>query len=289
MEQYKIAPYIRVAWDDYSEREDWYIAPRVIFDYEIIYLMGGELELKIEDQSYRVYPGDFIIIRPMQLHSIRSVSKEFVHQPHVHFDLQEDEYSKDVYVLFKELKDVDPSEYKLFRKDILGELCPNIPSVIRTPHYQQISKLLMMLIEEKSKRIVYSDLLAKGLFMQMFSLLLREAKQAERSVKRSDDEIAWKAQKYLNANLDRSVSLDELSKQIHVSKYYLSHRFKEVFGVSPMQYHMDSRIEYAKKMLANTSDSIGSIAEQVGFGSIYSFSRAFKQREHVSPTVYRKV
>lgn len=287
MEKYTITPYIRVAWDDSCDCLDWYIAPRVIFDYEIIFLKRGEVELKVEDQTYRVLPGDFIIIRPMQRHSLRSIGSEPVHQPHIHFDLQEDEYSPDVYILFKELKDVAPSEYKLFRRDILKEICPDMPSVLRSPHSKKISELLMALIEEKEKRMVYSELQANGLFLQMFSMLLREASRAEKYEKTSDEDVAWKAQKYLNKNLDRAVSLDEISEQIHVSKYYLSHRFKELFGVSPMQYHMESRIEYAKNLLANTSDSIGNIAEKVGFENVYSFSRAFKKHENVSPSVYR--
>ena len=84
------------------------------------------------------------------------------------------------------------------------------------------------------------------------------------------------------------VSLDELGENIHVSKYHLCRQFKRAFGVSPIQYHLDSRIDRAKLLLVTTDASIGDIAESVGFQSIYSFSRAFKKRENVSPSVYRR-
>lgn len=288
MKNYTITPYIRVAWDNFCMQNDWYIPPRVIFDYEIICLMQGEIELMVDEEYYKVFPGDFIIIRPMQRHSIRSIGKDFVRQPHVHFDLQEDEYSEMVYISFKDLKDINPTEYKFFRKDILADICPNMPSVLRTARSKKISELLLGIIEEKDKRMVYSDIQANGLFLQMLSMLLREADQVGEHEKNAENDVAWKAQQYLTSNLNRNISLDELSEQIHVSKYYLSHKFKEIFGVSPKQYHMDSRIDYAKKMLTNTQDSIGNIAEKTGFENIYSFSRAFKKREHVSPSIYRK-
>lgn len=250
--------------------------------------MQGEIELMVDEEYYKVFPGDFIIIRPMQRHSLRSIGKNLVRQPHVHFDLQEDEYSEMVYISYNDLKDINPTEYKFFRKDILADICPNMPSVLRTARSKKISELLLGIIEEKDKRMVYSDIQANGLFLQMLSMLLREANQVGEHEKNAENDVAWKTQQYLTSNLNRNISLDELSEQIHVSKYYLSHKFKEVFGVSPKQYHMDSRIDYAKKMLTNTQDSIGNIAEKTGFENIYSFSRAFKKREHVSPSIYRK-
>lgn len=289
-----LSPYVRIAWDHTADDLNWYLPPRVIFDYEIIYLAQGEMDLMVEGKHYHVTSGAFIILRPGQRHSIRSVGTELVRQPHVHFDLIEDENSPRVYISFEDMNDIAPKEYYLFRKDILDEFYPNIPPVVYLDNAKTLYGLLMSIIREKEKRVVYSEELVNGLFMQMFSLMLREismkdlhAARQESSQKQGDD-IAQQVQEFLNNNLNRDISLDELAESIHISKYYLCRQFKQVFGVSPMQYHLDSRISRAKWLLASTQLPISTIAEMVGFQSIYSFSCAFKKRENVSPSVYRR-
>ena len=289
MERYTLTPYIRVAWDHTFEDLDYQIGPRVIFDYEIIFICSGEIELTLEEKNYQALPGDFIILRPRQRHTLRSVGTELVHQPHIHFDLRKDELSAEVYTSYRDYNDISLSDHRLFREDILNEICPDIPPVLRLKNYKRMRDILMAIIYEKEKRMAYSDIQASGLFLQLFSLLLRESSLDNKDFQDIGyEDIAWKAQKYLNDNLNQSISLDELAKQIHVSKYYLSHRFRQVFGVSPIQYHLDSRIEYAKYLLATKTLPIGEIADIVGFPNIYSFSRAFKKKENVSPSVYRQ-
>lgn len=294
MKRPTLSPYVRIAWDNTCDDIDWYLPPRVIFDYEIIYLAQGEVDLMVEDRHYHVMPGAFIFLRPGQRHSFRSVGAELVRQPHIHFDLIEDENSPRVYISFEDLPSIDPQEHYLFRKDILDEFYPDMPTVLYLDNAKTLYGLLMSIIREKEKRVVYSEELVNGLFMQLFSLMLREvsmrdlhAEQAASSQNQSGD-IAQQVQEFLNNNLNRDISLDELAESIHISKYYLCRQFKQVFGVSPMQYHLDSRISRAKWLLATTDLPIGTIAEMVGFQSIYSFSRAFKKRETMPPSVYRR-
>lgn len=290
MPQPKLSPYIRIAWDNWASSLDWYVDRRVIFDYEIIYLESGELELVVEGTGYRVLPGDIILLRPKQHHSIRSVGNTLVHQPHIHFDLVEDEFSPHVYISFASLDEINPREYVLFRKDILDEFCPNLPPVLRLRKSKNIEGLLMAIIREKEKRMIHSDVLANGLFLQLFATLMREVTL---NSKDDDDHESWpnvaqQVRDILNESLDRDFSLEELSDRVHVSKYHLCRQFKQSFGVSPIQYHLDSRIDKAKELLVTTNMSISDIAETVGFQSIYSFSRAFKKRENIPPSIYRR-
>ncbi len=62
--------------------------------------------------------------------------------------------------------------------------------------------------------------------------------------------------------------------------------FHECFFVSPCRYIENLRIEKAKNMLLGDFTSIGDIAEAVGYGSIYAFSRAFKKTTGLSPSEF---
>lgn len=262
----------------------------MIFDYECVFLESGELDVVVNGAHYHAEPGNILFFRPRQPHAMHVIGNAPIHQPHIHFDLVEDEMSPYVYISFADLPDIDPKEYALFRPDIIDEFCPNLPPVIRLRNSKGIEGLLMSIIHEKENRMIHSDMLANGLFLQLFSTLLREVALNSQDGEKlaSHQNIAQQVREYLNRNLDRDLSLDELSESIHISKYHLCRQFKQAFGVSPIQYHLDSRINRAKELLVTTSLSIGTIAETVGFQSIYSFSRAFKKRENVSPSVYRR-
>ena len=83
------------------------------------------------------------------------------------------------------------------------------------------------------------------------------------------------------------LSLDILSEVAHFEKSYLTLRFNEIWGISPMKYVNFQRIERAKMLLVTTDKSVTDIAKDVGFGSIHYFSRYFKEKEKLSPNDYR--
>lgn len=93
---------------------------------------------------------------------------------------------------------------------------------------------------------------------------------------------------YIEQNLDRNITLDELSKKVNLNKTYFVKRFKIMWGISPMKFINNMRIEKAKQLIIKGNLSIQQIADSIGFNSIHYFSRAFKQSEGVAPTEYYK-
>lgn len=289
MENIRLSPYIRIAWDD-RESADFEVPWRAIFDYEFIFLKSGRWEVCFDDESnrYVVEPGDIITLRPRQRHRIRSISDSAVHQPHIHFDLIEDENSPYVYISFRDLPDVPPEDQKLFRKDILGNLCEDWPPVIQPRDSRTIERLMMAIISEYDNRMVHADYLMQGLFLQLFGTILREIKWNRGNRESAHCDIVQQARDYLVRNLNRSISLDELAEHVHASKYYLSHQFSKTFGVPPIQYHRNMRISHAKYLLLHTRMPIREIAEQTGFQSASLFTKMFQKQEKISPSIYRK-
>lgn len=282
-----INPYIRLALDDRQECH-WKIAMRVIFDYEIMLLKSGELEVIVDGTVHHGIPGDIFVFRPSQPHSISSVGPVPVRQPHVHFDLLEDKLSPYVYICFSNLDNISESEKALFRPDILDEFYPGLPSHIRLKNPKNVESILFSIISEYELRMVFSDLMARGLLVQLLSTLLREVRWESAGVPEQTLNVSFQVKDLLDQNLHREISLDKLADHIHVSKYHLSRQFKNTFGASPIQYHLHSRLNKAKELLITTRHSISHIALSVGFQSISSFSRAFKTKEKISPSTYRK-
>ncbi len=83
-------------------------------------------------------------------------------------------------------------------------------------------------------------------------------------------------------------SLSEISKILHIDKYYLCRLFKEKTGTTLSAYLSDKVYEKSRKLLEGTSCSIEEIAAQCGFSSQAALSRAFKNKCGIPPTKYRK-
>ncbi len=94
---------------------------------------------------------------------------------------------------------------------------------------------------------------------------------------------------YLNERyFDPALSNDALAALCGKSTVYFRKTFTAVYGVPPMQYLSDLRIRKAKQLLSSDYSSIAQIAQSVGYGSIYHFSKMFKNTVGISPTEYAK-
>jgi len=83
-------------------------------------------------------------------------------------------------------------------------------------------------------------------------------------------------------------SLEELAKEVGMSRSVLAERFTHFVGVPPIQYLAQWRIQLAADLLRSHNASLAEIAERVGYGSEAALSRAFKRWVGVAPALYRR-
>lgn len=92
---------------------------------------------------------------------------------------------------------------------------------------------------------------------------------------------------FIDSHFKDPLTLEDLAQQAHQNKYYVAHTFKEAFGISPIKYLMERRVEESKYLLDETDCSIGQIASIVGFSSSSHYSQAFRRCTSLSPNEYR--
>jgi AraC-like DNA-binding protein len=282
-----LSPYIREAWDNIIEPPQ-NVAERVIFDYELIYVKDGEIEVNVEGKLYYGLPGDIFFFRPMETHSITLLHGKPLHQNHIHFDFYYQPDSPNVKVSMKPLKAMTEQEKLFFREDVLKDMPVPIPNHIRLNNPLVIEKLILEIIHEFHLKFPYYKTTIKGIFIQLWIQLLREYHWQTQPQLQSNWEQLDRVKNYISHNIDQEITLDELSVMANLSKYYLCRLFKNAYGMTPIQYHVLIRLEKAKQMIQFTNLPISHIAEKVGFQSIHAFSRTFRKIEGVSPSFYRK-
>jgi len=85
-----------------------------------------------------------------------------------------------------------------------------------------------------------------------------------------------------------SVSLHSFSEKYNMHPTYISNRFSEYFGISPIRLHRKLQLERAMQVLESTDKTVGEVAEMFGFSDISTFSRQFKAVMGVSPSHVRE-
>ncbi len=96
------------------------------------------------------------------------------------------------------------------------------------------------------------------------------------------------AVEYIDANIPENITNIGLARTCHVSEDHFVRLFKRHVGTTPAQYIIDRRVAAATQALSFTSHSIEQIAEDLGFGNRYYFSRVFKRRMGIPPAAYRR-
>jgi AraC-like DNA-binding protein len=91
----------------------------------------------------------------------------------------------------------------------------------------------------------------------------------------------------MNKRIRTDLTLPELAKAANVSASHLSHMFDKFLGVSPLNFYLRLKTEYAKTLLNDPKYSVKQISEMCGYNDPYFFSKQFKRFSGFSPKTYR--
>lgn len=152
-----------------------------------------------------------------------------------------------------------------------------------TPHTFQKCNYLM----ECFRKLAEDQLSVLYLYSQEFAI------EMFRSVRNSyvdGREFAkmQKAEELLCQRKPRFLNAREVSDCIGMSYDRFRKKFKDMYGISPGAYQIDSRINYSKTLLLDTGKNLNEIALLCNFADGFSYSKAFKKHCNISPQEFRK-
>ena len=141
--------------------------------------------------------------------------------------------------------------------------------------------------EEKAEYFqlqVYSKMY--GLFFELFSNKYVKILDVEMRSKKY--RALLRVTHYIDEHYSDGVSLEEVADATGISRYYVSHLFKELMDNTFVGYVNELRLNHAAMLLATTDSPIIEIASKSGFNNLSNFNRAFKMYFGKTPSAYRK-
>ncbi len=105
--------------------------------------------------------------------------------------------------------------------------------------------------------------------------------------------LAWNAKiQAARDRIDRSpgsrLDVAKLARSAGLSRDHFTRVFKRVAGRTPEDYAVERRMERARALLSFSNSSVSEIAAELGYSSLFFFSRQFKERNGVSPKLFRE-
>ena len=94
---------------------------------------------------------------------------------------------------------------------------------------------------------------------------------------------------FMISNLSKTQNLEEIAAVAGFARHHFLRVFREVFGLTPHQYLMQTRLDRARQLVKTTERSISDICLDVGFESLSSFSALYKRKFQLSPIQDRQL
>lgn len=224
------------------------------------YIINGSLDIEYEGSHYTAHANDVVLIncfRPQLYYCTESTEFMFFH-----YD------GKDASSLTDYL--IEQNGSPVFTLANAKDIYFNINEPIMHLCYQdQVSEATL-------SSMVYSTLCK-----------IQERNSISSATVNSDQNVSAEVIRYINNNIHKQFTVQELADHVNLSPYYFSRLFKKEVGHAPLDYVSLTKINYAKMMLRTTTLSITEIAESLGYSSSASFINAFKLRRGISPKKYR--
>lgn len=105
---------------------------------------------------------------------------------------------------------------------------------------------------------------------------------------RKSKSVVWNVKQFIELNVGKDLSCEEIANQVFLNPIYLNRIFKKETGVSLSEYIQQRRLKIAKDLLSNTNMPVSTIAAHVGYTNFSHFSRMFRKHTNMSPMDFRR-
>ncbi|BBI32909.1 AraC family transcriptional regulator [Cohnella abietis] len=285
-----ISPYVRFVHEVVIPPGE-HTPERYIYDHEFIYVVKGKGRLRIENKEHPMGPGDLLYIRPNRTNEMFVHDDEPMHCFAVHFDYvflgEAADFSPYAVYLGRRLDEGTPDTHWLQARPDAEFTDMDIPEHMTPSRVHQFFEAFKELCLRFQDSRSDAQIWLKSSMLQLIGLIQQELTTEEGIwIGHSHADLMLDAIQFMKENYTQKLDLPMLAMRANLSPKYFGTLFKQATGQSCSQYLLQLRMEEAKRLLRQQSLTIEVIAEKVGIGDLFYFSKLFKKSEGLSPKRY---
>jgi AraC-like DNA-binding protein len=239
--------------------------PGVRDHFIVHYILSGTGTFSVQNKSYHLTAGNGFVIFPEQLVTYTAGSNNPWTYSWVGFHgLKAESYLR---------KAGFSKEQPIFRYDNDKKLSDCLKSMISCARLSTPSELMLL-----------------GYLYIFLSLLIHNSRREGNQNPSADnqDKYIRRAIEFISKNYSSEISIQEIASRMGFDRSYLYTIFKKHLNMSPQDFLIGFRIDRAVELMENTSLSIGDISRSVGYDDPLHFSKLFKKKKGISPSLFRK-
>ena len=242
--------------------EVWERVPHTFTQNKFYCIKKGSCRLMIAGVEYEAKAGDWFFIPAGTEHSYSNFPEAPFEKYWMHFDL--------------------------YPSAALDSLL-NLPHKVQLPENAAAEKLFREYARLTGSKKLTDLITVKAILTALLSEYIRLSHpETEISVGNMGDERMDEILDYIRKNLDKPLSVSELSEKFHFHPNHFIRFFKSRTGQTPARYVKILKMETAKRYLEKTDLYITEIMKKIGQTDAASFSKQFKSMYSMSPTEYRR-
>jgi AraC-like DNA-binding protein len=236
---------------------------RVLQEYQINYITQGEGIMETKSGSFTIREGSVIILRPGLWHRYKPLKNKGWTEHYVGFVGE-------------------------IAEKIVNNSDPFIDSTVIQVGFQEeiIHAFQDIFNHAKTEKPGYHQISA-GLVLYILGQIV-SIKKNEGFKHSLIEKAIQKACLIIRDNPAQNLNIEEMAGQLNVNYSLFRKAFKKYTGLSPMQYHTSLRLKQAAYLLTNTDLSVKEISFNLGFCSVFYFSKLFKQKMECTPSYFRR-
>jgi AraC family transcriptional regulator len=153
--------------------------------------------------------------------------------------------------------------------------------------HQLIGRLIYIFTENNAAKDYFANLVLQELIVRLMQTKARMVLTTNLQQLANTNRLAY-AIKYVQENIHRNLTIRELADKACMSEPNFFRCFKQQYGITPVEYINQQRIQLSMRLLNNTAYSISDICFACGYNNLNYFLKVFKKATGDTPASYRK-